>query len=116
MGLYWYNCNYVGIYFGGSLYSMMDLFYMLMLMNNLGCDYIVWDKGVMIDFFCSGKGWVFVEFELIQVMIDEVIVVIVGGEKYLFIWEVIVCDGVGEVVVRVEKVFYVWCKVGEKQL
>ena len=42
MPLRFYNRNYVGTHFGGSLYSMCDPFYMLMLINILGPDYIVW--------------------------------------------------------------------------
>ena len=38
------NRNYVGTHFGGSLFAMTDPFYMLMMMRNLGPDYIVWDK------------------------------------------------------------------------
>jgi hypothetical protein len=56
MGLGWYNRNYVGTQFGGSLYSMVDPFYMLMLMENLGRQYIVWDKAADIDFISPGKG------------------------------------------------------------
>ena len=59
MGLGWYNRNYVGTQFGGSLYSMVDPFYMLMLMENLGRDYIVWDKAASIDFVSPGKGPVY---------------------------------------------------------
>ena len=59
MGLGWYNRNYVGTQFGGSLYSMVDPFYMLLLMENLGRDYIVWDKAASIDFISPGKGPVF---------------------------------------------------------
>ena len=33
-----WNQNYVGTHYGGSLYSMADPFYMLMLMHNLGRD------------------------------------------------------------------------------
>ena len=44
MKLHFFNRNYVGTHYGGSLYSMTDPFYMLMLMHNLGADYIVWDK------------------------------------------------------------------------
>ena len=36
MPLRFYNRNYVGTHFGGSLYSMVDPFYMLMLINILG--------------------------------------------------------------------------------
>ncbi len=50
------NKNYVGVHFGGSLYSMTDPFYMLILMNKLGRDYIVWDKLAFIHFKKPGKG------------------------------------------------------------
>jgi hypothetical protein len=43
MKLRFWNANYVGTHFGGSLFAMTDPFYMLMLMANLGRDYIVWD-------------------------------------------------------------------------
>src|SRR5271157_3379702 len=51
-----WNRNYVGTHYGGSLYSMTDPFYMLMLMENLGRDYIVWDKAASIRFRKPGKG------------------------------------------------------------
>jgi len=38
MKLRWWNANYVGTHFGGSLFAMTDAFYMLMLMANLGRD------------------------------------------------------------------------------
>ena len=49
-----YNRNYVDTHFGGSLYSMVDPFYMLMLINILGKDYVVWDKSAFIDFVKPG--------------------------------------------------------------
>ena len=54
--LRFWNRNYVGTHYGGSLYSMTDPFYMLMLMNNLGPGYIVWDKAAAIRFRKPGKG------------------------------------------------------------
>ena len=39
MKLRFYNRNYVGTHFGGSLYSMCDPFYMLILLEALGRDY-----------------------------------------------------------------------------
>jgi len=36
MHLRFYNRNYVGTHFGGSLYAMCDPFFMLMVINNLG--------------------------------------------------------------------------------
>lgn len=32
----WYNANYVGTQFGGSIYSMTDPFFMLMIINKIG--------------------------------------------------------------------------------
>ena len=40
MRLRWWNANYVGTQYGGSLYSMTDPFFMVMLINILGHDYI----------------------------------------------------------------------------
>jgi hypothetical protein len=51
-----WNRNFVGTHYGGSLYSMCDPFYMLMLMSNLGRDYIVWDKAASIRFRKPGQG------------------------------------------------------------
>src|ERR1051325_11667703 len=56
MPLRFYNRNYVGTHFGGSLYSMVDPFYMLMLMNSLGPGYIVWDRSEERRVGKPGKG------------------------------------------------------------
>lgn len=50
MGLNALNKNIVGTQFGGSLYSMVDPFYMLILMHQLGSSYVVWDKSSQINF------------------------------------------------------------------
>jgi hypothetical protein len=55
MPLRFYNRNYFGTHFGGSLYSMCDPFYVLMLANILGPDYIVWDKAANIRFKSPAK-------------------------------------------------------------
>src|SRR5437868_13852984 len=55
MKLRWWNANYVGTHFGGSLFAMTDAFYMLMLMANLGRDYIVWDRAASIRYRKPGK-------------------------------------------------------------
>jgi len=51
---------------------MTDPFYMLMLMNNLGRDYIVWDKAASIRFRKPGKGRVRAEFRLSDEQLDEI--------------------------------------------
>ena len=79
----WYNTNYVGTHFGGSLYSMVDPMYMLLLMRRLGNDYIVWDKSAHIDFIRPGKGKVVAHFELTDERLDEIRAATAGGEKML---------------------------------
>jgi len=50
MPMRWYNRNAVGTHFGGNLYSMIDPHLMLLLMQLLGTEYIVWDKSASIEF------------------------------------------------------------------
>ena len=38
------NMNYVGVHFGGAIFSMTDPFHMVLTMNRLGRGYVVWDK------------------------------------------------------------------------
>ena len=44
------NKNYVGSIFGGSLFSSVDPFPMVQLINVIEEDLIVWDKGAKIQF------------------------------------------------------------------
>jgi hypothetical protein len=64
--------HYVGTHFGGSLFAMTDAFYMLMLMANLGRDYIVWDKAASIRYRKPGKGTVRAEFRLADAPLDDI--------------------------------------------
>ncbi len=64
MKLRWWNKNYVGVHFGGSLYAMCDPFYMLILIENLGNQYIVWDKSSTIEFLRPASGAVSAVFEI----------------------------------------------------
>ncbi|NLN57389.1 MAG: DUF4442 domain-containing protein, partial [Gammaproteobacteria bacterium] len=58
------NQNIVGVHFGGSLYSMVDPFYMLILMHHLGSKYIVWDKAASIQFLAPGRSTVYADIRL----------------------------------------------------
>ena len=115
MGLGWYNRNYVGTQFGGSLYSMTDPFFMLMVMENLGSDYIVWDKAASIDFIAPGKGPVYADFRIEEALLDEIRQRTAGGDKYLPQLHVDVHDGDGTLVARVHKTLYVRLKPRVRQ-
>ena len=115
MGLGWYNRNYVGTQFGGSLYSMTDPFFMLMVMENLGSDYIVWDKAASIDFIAPGTGPVYADFRIDEALLDEIRQHTAGGDKYLPQLHVDVHDGDGTLVARVHKTLYVRLKPRVRQ-
>ena len=115
MGLGWYNRNYVGTQFGGSLYSMTDPFFMLMVMECLGRQYIVWDKAARIDFIAPGKGPVYANFAIDDALLTEIRTRTATGDKYLPELHVDVCDGAGTLVARVHKTLYVRLKPRERQ-
>lgn len=60
--------NYVGTLFGGSLFSAVDPFYMIMLMKSLGSAYVVWDKTAHIRFKRPGKSTL---YALLQISADD---------------------------------------------
>jgi hypothetical protein len=107
MKLRFWNANYVGTHFGGSLYSMTDPFYMLMLIENLGRDYIVWDKSATIRFRRPGKGKVRTEFRLTDAQLDEIRAKLQTQEKFEPVFLVQVRDESGDLVAEVEKVLHV---------
>ncbi|HEX2162338.1 MAG TPA: DUF4442 domain-containing protein, partial [Thermoanaerobaculia bacterium] len=62
--LRWWNRNYFGTHFGGSLYAMCDPFFVLILAQALGKGYVVWDKAAAIRFVRPGRGTVTATFRL----------------------------------------------------
>jgi len=107
MKLRWWNANYVGTHFGGSLFAMTDAFYMLMLMANLGRDYIVWDKAASIRYRKPGKSRVLAEFRLSDVQLDDIREKLKMLPKYEPAFTVEVKDEQGTVIAEVEKLLYV---------
>lgn len=107
MKLRFWNANYVGTHFGGSLYSMTDPFYMLMLIENLGPAYIVWDKAASVRFRRPGKGKVSASFRLSEEQIEGIRQRLNTQEKVEPRFVVEVKDDSGAVVAEVEKVLYV---------
>jgi acyl-coenzyme A thioesterase PaaI-like protein len=101
------NKNYVGTHFGGGLFAMSDPFYMLMLMNILGRDYLVWDKSTHIQFLRPGRGTVHAHFRLSDAQLNEVREQTAGGEKFEPTWRVDIIDESGEIVAAVDKTLYI---------
>jgi acyl-coenzyme A thioesterase PaaI-like protein len=107
MKLTFYNRNYMGTQFGGSLYSMVDPWYMLMLIKNLGKDYIVWDKAAKIEFKKPGRGTVHAEFNLTDEHLNEIKETLKTQNKMDYIFKVEVKDDEGKIIALVDKVVYI---------
>ena len=107
MKLRFWNANYVGTHFGGSLFAMTDAFYMLMLMHHLGRDYIVWDKAATIRYKKPGRGTVRAEFRLTEAQVEEVRQKLKTLEKFEPVFAVEVKDESGVVIAEVERLLHV---------
>jgi acyl-coenzyme A thioesterase PaaI-like protein len=107
MPLRFYNRNYFGTHFGGSLYSMCDPFYVLMLANILGPDYIVWDKAANIRFRKPGKGVMKASFHLTEEKIAEIRTAAETQPKVERLFQVQIKDAEGSVVAEIDKLLYV---------
>jgi len=105
--MHWWNANYVGTHYGGSLYSMTDPFYMLMLIENLGHEYIVWDKSACIRFRRPGKGSVRAQFRVSDEQLNGIRHALQTEQKVEPAFEVQVVDSEGQVVAEVQKVLSV---------
>lgn len=102
-----YNKNYVGTHFGGSMFAMTDPFFMLMLMNQIGKDYIVWDKSANIEFRKPGKGKLSAHFNLTAKQVRDIKKAADTNKKVEPKFTVDITDETGDVVATVEKTLYV---------
>jgi len=105
-----FNRNYVGTHFGGSLFAMTDPFYALLLIHRLGERYLVWDQAASIEFVAPGRGTVSATFVLPEERVEAIRAQAAGGDKVLPEFEDEIRDRAGEVVARVRKTLYVRLK------
>lgn len=103
-----YNKNYVGCHFGGSLFAMTDPFWMMMVMRNLDRSYTVWDKSATIDFLRPGRGTVSAHFRLTDEALEDIRANTEGeGAKYLKTFSVDIVNSDAEAVARVTKTLHI---------
>lgn len=112
MKMRFWNKNYVGTHFGGSLYSMTDPFYMLLLMQALGKNYIVWDRSASIHYKKPAKGTVFATFNLTHEHIQQIKESLSLNEHKKINEEFIisVTNSLGETVAEIKKTLYISLK------
>ena len=101
------NRNYVGTHFGGSLFAMTDPFFMIMMMKNLGAEYLVWDKSGTVRFLKPARGTVVAEFTLPPEAVARAREATASGEKHEPVFRVEIKDAAGVVVADVEKTLYI---------
>jgi acyl-coenzyme A thioesterase PaaI-like protein len=99
--------NYVGTIFGGSMYGAVDPIYMVMLIRNLGPDYVVWDKSASIRFRRPGRTTLHARFTLDQAELDAIRAVLETERSVDRTYAVELVDADGVVHARVEKVIHV---------
>jgi acyl-coenzyme A thioesterase PaaI-like protein len=107
MKLRFWNKNYVGTHFGGSLYAMCDPFFMLLVMEKLGPEYIVWDKSAEIQFKKPGRGTVRAHFHVEKEVVQEIRERLKTERKIEPVFEVQVRDEAGEVIAEIKKKIYI---------
>ncbi|HNU06537.1 MAG TPA: DUF4442 domain-containing protein [Pyrinomonadaceae bacterium] len=105
--LNWRTRNYVGTIYGGSMYGAVDPIYMIMLIKNLGAEYVVWDKAATIRFKKPGKETLFAEFRLDQREINEIKLILRDQKSVDRIYTVEITDSAGTVHCVVEKTLYI---------
>jgi len=107
MRLRFWNRNYVGTHFGGSLFSMVDPFFMIMLIEVLGKGFVVWDKSGTIRFRRPGRGTVRAKLEISPGRVEEIRRAADAAGKLEPTFLVEIRDAQGEVVAEVEKILSV---------
>ena len=105
--LSWQTRNYVGTIFGGSIYAAVDPVYMLMLIKNLGKDYIIWDKSACINFKKAGRTTLFARFLIDENELKMIKKELAHARHVDRTYHVALTDDQGTVHATVEKVVYV---------
>ncbi|MBE0405947.1 DUF4442 domain-containing protein [Psychrobacter sp. AOP22-C1-22] len=107
MGLNPMNKNIVGTQFGGSLYSMVDPFYMLMLMHQLGSSYVVWDKSSHIEFVAPGNSKVTARMKIPNNEVTTIQKLAKEGEPVFREYQVDIVDDQQKTIATVTKTLYI---------
>ena len=99
--------NYVGTIFGGSMYAAVDPWYMIMLIKNLGPEYVVWDKAASIRFLRPGRSTLKALFLLDEAELQAIREALETERSVDRVYPVELVDREGTVCARVEKTIYV---------
>lgn len=99
--------NYVKTAFGGSMSAMTDPYFFMLVMHQLGRDYVVWDSRGEIEFIKPGRGVLTAEFSVPAAQAAELRERARGGAKVLEWFETEITDASGDTVARVRREVYI---------
>lgn len=99
--------NAVGTIYGGSMYGAVDPMYMIMLMQLLGREYVVWDKAATIRFRKPGRTTLFANFALDDDELNAIRDAAASGTPIDRTYNVDLVDAEGVVHASVQKVIYI---------
>lgn len=102
--LRFWNANFVGTQYGGSIFSLADPFYMIMLIKNLGPEYVVWDKSARINYLKPGKTDLSAEFKLSEEDLEGIRKAVAETGKIEWSRVIDIKNAQGEIVAQVEKI------------
>ena len=102
--LRFWNANFVGTQYGGLIFSMTDPFYMIMLIQNLGEEYVVWDKSAHIKYIKPGRTDLTADFHLTEEDLKLIREHIQENGRMEWKRKVEIKDLQGDIVAEVEKV------------
>jgi acyl-coenzyme A thioesterase PaaI-like protein len=103
----WRTRNYVGTIFGGSLYGAVDPMYMIMLIQRLGPEYIVWDKAATIQFKKPGKFKLYACFKITEEEVQFIQQELKSGQSMERVYQLDITDLEGKVYVKVAKTIHI---------
>lgn len=105
--LRWWNKNANRTQYGGSIFSLTDPMYALMLIGILGKEYFVWDKQAEIHFIKPGDTDLYADFVISEDQLGQIRCATINGDKYFPEFVVQVKNTRGDVVSQVKRVLYV---------
>lgn len=105
--LNWRTRNYVGTIFGGSIYAAVDPFFMLMILRQLGDDYVVWDKSARVSFKRPGTETLYAEFRVSAEEVADLRAIADRDDKLERTYSLDLKDAEGRVYATIDKVIYV---------
>jgi len=113
--LSWRTRNYVGTIYGGSIYASVDPMYMIMLIQTLGRDYVVWDKAASIRFRKPGRTTLHARFLLTDQELDAIRAEAAVQPSLDRVYRVELVDAEGVLHAEVEKTIYIRRKDAERR-